>query len=371
MALIDALIRKITLITFSGTTPKEVYKEITEFLRYLEENIEELPFYSGRGIVISFPPNSGNIKESIIIARALRKLNCTLPIHVYYELKTDWVPEKCLLDLSSKLDVSLIPFSQNLTNYILKMNNHYIWKVLAMVFCPFHEVLLLDIDNLPLRNVDYLFEEAKKLDVTGLFWHDIQPLQPSNPMFSLHGSSQFSKWALTQESAQVVVVKKTQAIISLFLAVMMNIHHQYTYPLIYPPIIGDKDTFAHSWIITKSPYVFLPPPRIGGMRGACSKSQIPRSFDGRAVFWHHNGMKYHGIREWKNVLGDGLFTCREFDDKYSLLIHSDANCLYDDRFPSRITNCTDLMPEHIITPANFLLSVLELLEREGHGECLA
>lgn len=49
---------------------------------------------------------------------------------------------------------------------------HWVGKVAALLHCTFHEVLLLDADNLPLTNPEQHFADPLYLQAGNLFWPD-------------------------------------------------------------------------------------------------------------------------------------------------------------------------------------------------------
>ena len=62
-------------------------------------------------------------------------------------------------------------------------------KPYAVMHSRFREVLLLDADNVPVRDPSFLFDRPEYRDTGALFWPDIVRLSPDNEIWAISGLS--------------------------------------------------------------------------------------------------------------------------------------------------------------------------------------
>ena len=166
--------------------------------------------FHGRGIVMVA---GGSILGSALVSISLlRQYGCTLPIELWHlqaelsshdaELLAQFdVQPKVFEDFVSKADLEPIPSNVGLRVFQL--------KPLAMLYSSFEEVLLIDADNAPLRNPEYLFDAAEYRSAGALFWPDFWKTSPANPIWDIvHVDEQSGVKAFEQESGQIIVNKK-------------------------------------------------------------------------------------------------------------------------------------------------------------------
>jgi len=132
---------------------------------------------------------------------AIRNSKCTLPIEVFHEHENiDLCEHKFGQQFNVRFEKTLYklaPYSSRFTH-----------KIAAVLSSEFTELLILDVDNIPLFDVSFLFDEAQKKDVSAIFWPDIRTLSFK------HGYPDKLKYGVNkeilsfeQESGQVVILK--------------------------------------------------------------------------------------------------------------------------------------------------------------------
>jgi hypothetical protein len=109
-------------------------------------------------------------------------------------------------------------------------------KAYALVHSAFDQVILLDADNVPVRNPEFLFETPQFKETGALFWPDRGRIAETNPIWDICGVEYRDEpeW----ESGQIVV-DRTRCMDALNLALEYNRNRE----VIYQHVHGDKETF--------------------------------------------------------------------------------------------------------------------------------
>jgi len=164
-------------------------------------------------------------------------------------------------------------------------------KPLALLHSDLEDIMLLDSDNVPIRDPSYLFNTPEFQETGTIFWPDYWQTSNENPIWSVIGVEPTSDWE--QESGQLVLRKETA-----WKAINLCVHMNSEF---YMKLLnGDKDTFRFSWIATGVPYVMvdLLPTPIGTLKelhskesGFCSHTMLQHDLDGEPLFVHHNQIK--------------------------------------------------------------------------------
>jgi hypothetical protein len=154
-------------------------------------------------------------------------------------------------------------------------------KPFAIINCPFREVLLLDADNVALRDPEFLFDLPAYKEHGAVFWPDTGSL-----------SKESTAWALFDvpyreepefESGQVLV-DKSRCWSPLLLTMWYNEHNALYYRHIY----GDKETFHFAFRRLNAPFA-MPAHPMQSSGGAFYQ----HDFDGRRLFQHRHGDKWN------------------------------------------------------------------------------
>lgn len=254
------------------------------------EYIENIPRYpkrfSGRGIVIC----SGGFRYNTcawVLIRMLRHLGCKLPIQVWYlgdeERDGQWG------EFVAPYDVEYVDATK-LRNAPWQPAGGWQLKSFAMLQSPFREVLLLDADNVPVANPEYLFDLPEYREKGAIFWPDgVRTPRESN------------RWRVfdvpyrdepEQESGQILVNKEL-CWRPLNLCNWYNEHSEYFYQVVY----GDKDTFRFAWHRLNLPFAM---PARAFESIPCTLCQ--HDLDGNRVFQHRVHAKWT-IAENRRIAG--------------------------------------------------------------------
>lgn len=123
----------------------------------------------GRGIVTA-GGGSKYFPSLWVLLAGLRKLECKLPIEVWYLGDSD-------LDLEMKallapFDVTLVDAFELRKQRPVRILNGWELKPYSVVHSQFQEVLFLDADCYPLRDPSFLFEEPGYARTGAIFWPD-------------------------------------------------------------------------------------------------------------------------------------------------------------------------------------------------------
>lgn len=117
---------------------------------------------------------------------------------------------------------------ENIGIGVSENTNRFMFKIIALMFSAFDEVLLLDADNIVLRDPDNIFHWESYLSTGSLMWKDFWQGSSAPDCQEVLGNS--TALLHTHESGQVVV-KKSSTWTALSLALFMNAHSYFFYPL--------------------------------------------------------------------------------------------------------------------------------------------
>lgn len=131
--------------------------------------LPEKRIFQGRGIVI-VGGNSPKFAASLwITVHAIRRTGSKLPIQI-------WYPEGELPDCGQvselgrlNVTVSYFPHLNRADIGFLEVTNRFMFKIIALAFSPYDEVLLLDSDNIILRDPQELFSSPSFF----IYWIDV------------------------------------------------------------------------------------------------------------------------------------------------------------------------------------------------------
>jgi FkbM family methyltransferase len=234
--------------------------------------------YNGRGVVIC-GGGTRYFPLAWVCIRMLRQVGCNLPIELWH-----YGPG----EIDSKMAALVRPFGVRCVdaNEVRKthpMRNPLGWelKSYALLHSSFREVLLLDSDNVPVKNPEYLFETPEYRSMGAVFWPDYGSLSPRRAIWRHCGipyrqESEF-------ESGQMLVDKE-RCWRAANLAWWYNDHSEFYYRYIH----GDKDTFHMAWRKLNQPYAMIPHPIVSLEGTMCQ-----HDFDGARVFQHRNTPKFN------------------------------------------------------------------------------
>ena len=216
----------------------------------------QLPFtYGSRGIVMS--AGGSYFGVAITSIRMLRRSGSQLPVEVFldnwgeYDIMTC---ERILPSLNAKCRVLTEIWSStpSLTALV-----KYQFKVFAILFSTFEEVLFLDADAFPAHNPDKLFDVEPYRSNGLVTWPDFWASTVSPHFYEIAGIPVPPLNARRSSEAGIMLWSKTLHADTLLLATYYNYHGpNYYYPLLSQGAIGegDKETFLHAALALGNPF---------------------------------------------------------------------------------------------------------------------
>jgi len=238
--------------------------------------------FDGQGIVICAGGPRLFTCAWVAIGILRRHLGCTLPIEVWYlGAKEMGPPMQGLLELLGAEPVDALEVAKR--HQVDRLGGWEL-KAYALAHSRFREVLLLDADNVPVREPSFLFERPEFRESGALFWPDIVKLSAVNPIWAISGIDYRDMWSL--ESGQMVL-DKSRCWRALCLTHWINQRSDDFYRFLH----GDKDTFLIAWLKLAQTYYLIPHrPKL------LDFTLCQRDPDGELLFQHRNSAKWilHG-----------------------------------------------------------------------------
>lgn len=233
--------------------------------------------FEGRGIVIC----AGGARLftcAWVCIGMLRRLGCALPIEVWHLGPGEMSgPMRSLL---REFDVHCIDAFEVAKVHPVDRLGGWELKPYALLHSRFREVLLLDADNVPVRDPSNLFEREEFRSSGTIFWPDIMHLSRSNPIWAVAGL--VARDSPSVESGQMLL-DKSKCWRALVLAHWMNQRSDAFYEMLH----GDKDTFLIAWLMLDQPHHLV---RHQPKQLAATICQ--RDLEGAVLFQHRNGAKW-------------------------------------------------------------------------------
>ena len=256
--------------------------------------------YEGRGIVIC----GGGLKYfpgAWICINLLRRFGCRLPIQLWHLGRKE--VDVGMKALVAPLGVDCIDARAVRQRRPVRTLRGWELKPYALLHSRFREVLLLDADNVPLVDPEFLFDAPQFREAGAVFWPDYDcgrnrkaaaiwrscgRRQPDEPEF---------------ESGQLLVDKQ-RCWRALCLALWFNAHSDFYYQHLH----GDKETFHLAFRKLRQRYALVPHPVHALVATICQ-----HDFNGRRIFQHRNLDKWNLRRPNRRIRGfrlEGI--CRDY-----------------------------------------------------------
>jgi Mannosyltransferase putative len=249
------------------------------------ETIEPYPRgrFRGRGIVVC-AGGPRMFLNAYVLLRILREtLRSALPIQLWHlgpqELSAVM---RALID---DLDVEPVDAFDVRAKHPSVVADGWQLKPYAVLHSRFEEILLLDADQVPVRDPAELFDWPQYKEAGALFWPDIVDLIRDNPVWRLCGLE--PRHCPSLESGQAVIAKQRYWR-ALNLVVFLNEHADIFYQLIY----GDKDTFLIGSLLADTPFSVVPYRPFFDTGPANTGCLVQRDFAGAPLFQHRTNSKW-------------------------------------------------------------------------------
>ncbi|GHJ88582.1 hypothetical protein NliqN6_4984 [Naganishia liquefaciens] len=244
-------------------------------------------FGQGRGIVM-VAGNADTLQRVKWSVAYMRQQGTTLPVQVYHfpsERPADDDPIRQELD---ELAVQLVEATGQSKDAGKTKSYHL--KALAVVQCPWREVLYLDSDSIPLRDPEYMFDSPSYLRTR--FWAtpDYWKTSANNPMWAILGIRCRNEWEM--EAGQIFVDKKYHLDVFLLTQYMLEHHHWFFWFS-----DGDKDIFRWALLALRKrwgvPARWVAASALAGntASGWCGHTMTQFDAYGDPLFIHYNLMK--------------------------------------------------------------------------------
>jgi hypothetical protein len=242
--------------------------------------------FAGRGVILC----GGGLRyfPSVwVCVQMLRRFGCSLPVQLWH-LGTREVDQP-MCELLRPLGVECVDALPIRDRYPARILNGWELKPFAILHCPFKEVLLLDADNVPVVNPEYLFETPNFRETGGIFWPDFGRLEPERPIWSICGIPYRDEPEF--ESGQIVIDKE-RCWKALQLCMWYNEHSDFYYQYVH----GDKETFHLAFRKLGKTYSMPSTPIY-----PLDDTMCQHDFEGRRIFQHRNLDKWQFLGENKCI----------------------------------------------------------------------
>jgi hypothetical protein len=206
-----------------------------------DEVVRRIPAYPGtfvgRGVVIC----AGGLKyipSAWVLVRMLRYLGYSLPIEVWF--RGDDERDESWMELVKPYGVECVDAEEIRRRHPHSSLGGWELKAYSVLHSRFREVMLLDADNVPVRDPTYLFETPEYRDFGAIFWPDGGRMPANDPAWQAFGVEYRDERSF--ESGQMLI-DKARCWRTLNLCNWYNEQSHYYYRIVY----GDKDTFRFAW----------------------------------------------------------------------------------------------------------------------------
>ncbi|ORY27091.1 mannosyltransferase putative-domain-containing protein [Naematelia encephala] len=253
----------------------------------MERNLTE-KYGKGRGIVM-VAGNADTLERVKWSLMMLRSYDSKLPVQIYHfpsERPDDNAPiRKELRELGAEL-VEAVGQERDKNK-----NKSYHLKALAVVQCPWREILYLDSDSIPTRDPAYMFDAPNYRRLGIWATPDYWKTSANNPIWAIMGVKCRNEWEM--ETGQMFVDKKLHLDVFILIQYMLERHEWWFYFS-----DGDKDIFRWAMLALRKRWgvpgrwvgaAALPSGTASGE--FCSHTMLQHDSWGEPLFVHYNLLK--------------------------------------------------------------------------------
>jgi hypothetical protein len=248
-----------------------------------EQFIRTIPEYpdrfKGRGIVIC----GGGVRyftTAWVCINMLRRFGCRLPIQFWYLGRKEM--DGRMKALLSALGVECVDALQARKKFPARILRGWELKSYAILHSPFREVLLLDADNVPVVNPEFLFDTPEFQNSGAIFWPDYDCTK-SEKVMAIWRSCELRVPKEKEFETGQIVVDKQRCWKALCLTMWFNENSDFYYKHLH----GDKETFHLAFRKLRKSYSLVQKP-IHSLKGIMCQ----HDFQGRRIFQHRNTDKW-------------------------------------------------------------------------------
>jgi hypothetical protein len=233
--------------------------------------------FAGRGIVIC-GGGEKYLPSVYVLVRLLRHLRCRLPVEVWH-LGKEEMPDAMRGLLEGLGSVCVDAEAVRRVHPVRRLGGWEL-KCYALMYSAFAEVLLLDADNCPVRNPDFLFTTPQYREHGAIFWPDYTRFAKGQAVWVASGIPYRDEPEF--ESGQIVM-DKARCWRALNTAIHLNEHSDWWYRVVH----GDKDTFHLAWRKIGQSYA-MPDKGVEPLEA----TMLQHDFSGKLLFQHRNFAKW-------------------------------------------------------------------------------
>jgi hypothetical protein len=259
-----------------------------------ERHIRTIPEYPnryrGRGIVIC----AGGVRyftNAWVCIKMLRRLGCRLPIQLWYLGKNEL--DSRMKSLVAPLGVECVDAAKLRRQFPARILQGWELKPYAILQSPFREVMLLDSDNVPVVDPEFLFDTPEFRKSGAIFWPDYPAWETGRAKAMWRSCGLRPPKEPEFETGQILVDKR-RCWRAMCLCMWLNENSDFYYQHLH----GDKETFHLAFRKLKKRYALVTKP-IHPLEG----TMCQHDFDGRRVFQHRNMDKWDLFLRNKHVEG--------------------------------------------------------------------
>lgn len=242
----------------------------------------------GRGIVIC-GGGPRYLPGAWVCIHMLRKLGCKLPIELWHLGRGELDPQ--FEALLAPLGVRCVDASKVRKTHPARHLHGWELKCFAILYSRFQQVLLLDADNMPVENPEFLFETAEFIETGAIFWPDYNRVggQKTRKIWRSCGLPLPREQEF--ETGQILLDKE-RCWSALRLTMWFNENSDFYYQYIH----GDKETFHLAFRKLRQNYALVPHPI-----HSLDATMCQHDFSGRRLFQHRNRDKWDLFLNHKRI----------------------------------------------------------------------
>ncbi|KAJ3306960.1 hypothetical protein HDV03_003285 [Kappamyces sp. JEL0829] len=232
--------------------------ELYSFINALPTEIPVV--YKGRGVIYSVYPKI--MQETMISVQFVRRFTPDIPIEIWHnnELQNKHtklfsnIPNVSVHNLADYGEYNFSKLQKNKRPRISQDRRQYELKAAAILHSSLDEILFLDGDSSPVRDVSTLFAHPAFKETGAVFWKDFWKTSDKNPIWDILGIQCVDEFQF--ESGQMVVRKSDLRVWRGLQVAMFFLNQSAFY---FDLMLGDKDAFRYAFRATKSPYHLVLP----------------------------------------------------------------------------------------------------------------
>ncbi|KAM0754825.1 hypothetical protein T439DRAFT_321876 [Meredithblackwellia eburnea MCA 4105] len=245
-----------------------------------------------RGIVFT-AGNADTFERVIVSLRMIRSYGTTLPAEVWHFPGEE--PSSGQIFEYNKYNCTVREVAGLGKDWVAGRTKSFHIKGAALLQSGFEELIYLDSDSIPVRDISPLFESPAYKKYGAIFWPDFWKDQPENAIWSIIGVQCRDEW--TFETGQIVISKARHLDVLTLVAHMLK---SQNWPFFFTLSDGDKDLFRYAFLALRKRWA-VPSRHLesAGWRENddittkrfCGTTMLQYGLNGESMFVHANLLK--------------------------------------------------------------------------------